>query len=294
MSQLFRTWTLVLLSALLCAAGCQRRTATPLPPAVPGLPRIVSLAPSLTEMICAVGGADRLVGRTDVCNYPSNLLTHVPIVAKFGRPYLEPMLAQKPTLVLEIDLEDKSLNETLGRLGIGHQHIECRRLTDIPGAIRAIGLLVDRKEAAEQLAVAMERGIQARLAATRQVPLAQRPLVYAEIWDAPPMTAGRNSFVSELVALAGGRNLGDDLPCTYGTVSSEWVLTRNPEVILCIYMENNQHTRQAVCARTGWQTLRAVQNQRVYDGFTLDTILRPGPRVLEGVDQLHQAIQSAP
>ena len=241
-------------------------------------------------MICAVGGSELLVGRTDVCNYPSNQLSQVPIVAKFGRPYLESMLAQKPTLVLDIDLEDQSLHATWERLGIGHQHVECKHLADIPSALRTVGRLSNTSATAEKLASSLESGLRDRQAAANKRPLAERPLVYVEIWNAPAMTAGRGSFVSELVALAGGRNMGDELPSAYATVSSEWVLTRNPDIILCLYMANDPHTRAGVFSRRGWQTLRAVQNNRVYSDFTLDTILRPGPRVLEGVDQIHQAL----
>lgn len=257
---------------------------------VTNTPRIVSLAPSLTEIVCAVGGADRLIGRTDVCNYPSNLLANVPVVGGFGRPYLEPLLAQKPTLVLDVDLEDQSLGAAFERLGIGRQHIACRRLADIPPAIRTIGRLAGRIDAGNALASAIECGIRNRRAAVAQRPPEQRPLVYVEIWGDPLMAAGKNSFVSELVALAGGRNMGEELAHDYATVSTEWVLTRNPDIILCLYPSSDHGARKAVAARLGWKTLRAVQNGRVYDDFNLDTILRPGPRVLDGVEQLRRAI----
>ena|GEM_PF-395138 len=271
------------------AAGCPR--AEPPPHAAAATtPRIVSLAPNLTEIVCAVGAADRLVGRTEVCNYPSNLLANVPVVGGFGRPYLEPMLAQKPTLVLDVALEDKSLAAALERLGIGRRHIACRRLDDIPCAVRTIGRLAGRIDAAGTLAGSIESGIRNRREAIGNVPLGRRPLVYVEIWGEPLMTVGKDSFVSELVELAGGRNLGDELALDYGTVSTEWVLTRNPEIILCLYPSVDHHASKTVAARLGWQTLRAVQNSRVYDTFSLDTILRPGPRVLDGAEQLRLAI----
>lgn len=274
--------------AIALLSGCRRNT--PPPAVAPSMPRIVSLAPSLTEMVCAVGGAHRLVGRTDVCNFPSNLLATVPVVAGFGRPYLEPLLEQKPTVVLDVDLEDQSMGATLARLGIRHQHVECRRLGDIPGAIRMIGRLADCPDAGNTLAGSIEERIRARQAAVASVPPERRPLVFVEIWGDPLMTAGRNSFVSELVALAGGRNLGDELAHDYGTVSTEWVLERNPEIVLCLYPGAGHQAVKIVASRLGWQTIRAVQHGRVYDGFDLDTILRPGPRVLDGVEQLRRVI----
>jgi iron complex transport system substrate-binding protein len=274
----------------LLASGCHRNAPQPPSAVATGTPRIVSLAPNLTEIVCAVGGANRLVGRTEVCNYPANLLVNVPVVGGFGRPYLEPLLAQKPTLVLDVDLEDKALGAAFERLGIGRQHIACRRLADIPPAVRTIGQLAGRIDAGNALADSIESGIRNRRVALAQMPPEQRPLVYVEIWGDPPMTVGKNSFVSELVALAGGRNMGDELAHDYAAVSTEWVLTHNPDIILCLYPSDGHHARTTVASRMGWQTLRAVQNGRVYDDFNLDTILRPGPRVLDGVEQLRRAI----
>jgi iron complex transport system substrate-binding protein len=276
-------------TALLVLAPACRPKNGPAPTATDGS-RLVSLAPNLTEIVCAVGGADRLVGRTDVCNYPSGIVSQVPVVAAFGRPYLEPLLAQKPTLVLETALEDKAMGVTLDRLGIGHRHVPCRRLAEIPGAIRSIGRLAGRVDAGETLATAIEQGIRIRQDAVSGLSPAQRPLVFVELWGDPLMTAGKSSFISELVALAGGRNLGDELTQDYATVSTEWVIERNPEVILCLYAGANHQARRNVAARLGWQNLAAVQHGRVYDELNLDTVLRPGPRVLEGVEQLRRVL----
>ena len=108
------------------------------------------------------------------------------------------------------------------------------------------------------------------------------------------MTAGRNSFVAELVTLAGGRNLGDELTQDYVTVSTEWLLQRDPDLIICLYPGALRTQYAATNKKLGWAALRAVQAGRVYSDFTIDTILRPGPRVLDGIEQLRQVIATAP
>jgi iron complex transport system substrate-binding protein len=280
------------LMALLLVTGCSRQAPPPAtPPATPAVPRLVSLAPNLTELICAVGGADRLVGRTDVCNYPSNLIANIPIVGGFGRPYLEPLLNQQPTLVLDVALADKSIGAALNRLGIARRQIACQRLDDIPRAARLIGQLAGYPADGEALARRLADGIRTRRDAVTQTPTAQRPTVYVELWD---MTAGRNSFVAELVALAGGHNIGDELAQDYVTVSTEWLLQRDPDLIICLYPGALRTQYAATNKKLGWAALRAVQAGRVYSDFTIDTILRPGPRVLEGLEQLRQVIAAAP
>ncbi len=278
-----------LLAVLLLTAGCTR-TGAPAPADVAGV-RVVSLAPSLTEIVAGVGGADRLVGRTDVCNYPPAVVRHVPIVGAFGRPFLEAVAAQKPTVLLDVGLEDETQAASLASLRIARRHIPCQHLDDVPAAIRAVGGIVARQHAADALAQKIATVIRERRATLAQTPAAKRPLVFAVIWSDPLIVAGRNSFVSELVTLAGGRNLGDDLPRDYAEVSMEWVLERNPDIVLCLFHDASQHARQAVMARAGWQTLRAVQTGQVYDAFDLDTILRPGPRVLDGLNQMQRAIE---
>ena len=112
----------VFLAVFAFGAGCRRAASPEVAPTTNAI-RVVSLAPNITEIVCAVGGADCLVGRTDVCNYPTGIVARVPVVAGFGRPFLEPIFAQKPTLVLDAALEDVSLGTAMERLGIARRHI---------------------------------------------------------------------------------------------------------------------------------------------------------------------------
>ena len=118
----------------------------------------------------------------------------------------------------------------------------------------------------------------------------ERPLVYIEIWNDPIYTIGKKSFLSELIYLAGGKNVGDESGREYFKASDEWVISKKPDIILCLYMARDTSAVDSVMARAGWNTVPAVRNRRVYDGFENNLVLRPGPRVLEGIKVLKEKI----
>jgi iron complex transport system substrate-binding protein len=106
------------------------------------------------------------------------------------------------------------------------------------------------------------------------------------------MTAGKMSFVSELVRLAGGRNIGDEMEKDYAQVSSEWVVSRKPDIVLCFGTPAKGEGRKAVLSRAGWAEIPAVRNGRVYDKLSTDVLTRPGPRVLDGIEELRACISN--
>lgn len=261
----------------------------PAPAPRPDAPvRVVSLAPNLTEIVCAVGAADTLVGRTDFCTYPPNVVSNVPVIGGFGQPSLELLVAARPTHVIEVDLEDETIGRRIGELGIAHRRIPCRSLDDIPRAIHEVGRIVRHSGEADAMAAQMA----ARIGQLRSTPASTNaPRVFVEIWSDPLMTAGRDSFVADLIRLAGGRNVGDAAEQDYYEVSNEWVITQNPDVIVCLVMAGTVPARELAMKRPGWDVIRAVRAGRVYDRLPHDILTRPGPRVLDGIEQLRMAIQ---
>ena len=250
--------------------------------------RVVSLAPSLTEIVCAVGGADSLAGRTSACDYPPHVITNIPVIGEFGKPSLERLLAESPTLVLTIDLADETVGKKIETLGLHRERIRCRSLDDIPSAIEKVGVLLDKTDAASTLAAGIREEIRALRSDADKT--TNRPTVYIETWHDPPWTAGKNTFLSELVWLAGGRNIGDEIDKEHFQASPEWVVSKNPDIILCLYMSLEGAAKNAVTERPGWKNVAAVRNGKVYDGFNNDLLLRPGPRVVEGIHQLKERI----
>jgi len=280
--------SVILFCGLLLCVGCPRAHVES--PAPGSDIRIVSLAPSLTEIICAVGGGDLLVGRTSACDYPPDVVGKVPVVGDFGVPSLEILASVRPTIVLDVDLSDETTAVRIENLGLARKRIKCHELKDIAPAIREIGMICGRRDRAEALARRIESGI-ARW--RREADASEgRPSVYAEIWHDPLTTVGRGAFLSELIQLAGGRNIGDAVAGGYFQMSPEHVLAENPNVILCLYMTGGGYGAQAVGARPGWGEVDAVRREAVFDDLNNDIILRPGPRVLEGIQALRTCMES--
>ena len=259
----------------------------------PAHPRLVSLAPNLTEIICALDGMGQLAGRSSACNYPATLKGKVAIVGDFGVPSLERIVATHPAAVLYTDLADISLDLKLRRAGLNPIHVACSRLDDIPEAITRVGALLHREPNARRLAGSLRERIAAARAA---IPTGPAPRVLVLIWNDPLTAAGRGTFISDLITLAGGRNIGDEINRDYFQVSREWVLARDPEVIFCFFMANDKPVRQLVLNMPGWERLTAVRQSRVFDGFDNDLVVRPGPRVMEGLALIrpHIRMDSAP
>lgn len=277
---------------VLVLAGCGRPTA--MVPRSGEAQRIVSLAPSLTEILFAIGAGDSMVGRTDVCNYPSAAET-VPVVGRFGRPLLEAMAVQKPSHVWYVDLEDQSQPALFQRLGWSAEQIPCNRLDDIPTAILTLGHHTGRTNEATRLAADLSNGVAARRsAAAASNETKKAPSVLVVVWWDPLMTVGEPSFIADLVTLAGGRLITEEMNRDYFTISEEWVLRQNPDVIVCLDAARPGAAADRLRAATGWRALAAVTSGRIYDDFNLDTLCRPGPRVLEGADQFHAVFYAAP
>ncbi|MCL2105411.1 MAG: ABC transporter substrate-binding protein, partial [Kiritimatiellaeota bacterium] len=188
-----------LIVALLLLAGCKRMA----PPPAEGGVRLVSTAPNLTEIVFAIGAGDLLAGKTDVCDYPPEAAP-IPIVGGFGTPRLEPLLAAHPTHILESALADPSVRDRLDALGIPLVHVPCSRLDDIPAAILQIGGLTGREAQAQTLAEKIREGLHSYGRHDDDTPL---PRVFLLFAPESPITAGTDTFVSELLALAGGANV---------------------------------------------------------------------------------------
>jgi iron complex transport system substrate-binding protein len=251
-------------------------------------PRIVSLAPSLTEMIYAIGAGDHLVGKTSACDWPVEV-KRVPVVGAFGRPSLEMLASIAPDLVVDVDLADEQTGKKITALNIHREEIRCKSPEDIPHALTRLGILTGHQREADSLAGKIADGLAAFKKEAAEH--AKKPAVYLEIWDDPLWTGGKNSFTSSLISYAGGYNIGDVVGMEYFEISSEWVIRNNPDVICCMYMSRETPAAEKIRLRTGWSEVSAVRSGRIYDKLDNNIFLRPGPRILEGIARMKEMIR---
>lgn len=242
--------------------------------------RIVAMLPSHTETLFALGVGGRVVGVDDFSNYPPEA-AGIPRLGNLFNPGVEAIVAARPDLVL-LDRQIE-LAETLASAGLTVVNIHAETIDEALAAILTTGRLVNRAQAAASLVA----GIREQLAAIgRQVAPAVAPRVFYEISE-DLYTAGPRSFIGQLIAAAGGRNI---IPAELGAfpqVSPELVIRADPEVILLSDAPYGV-TPRSVASRPGWAGVSAVRNGRVI-GLTseeVDVISRPGPRLGQAVGLL--------
>ncbi len=235
--------------------------------------RIVSLAPSATETVYALGAEDRLVGVTSFCNYPPEAQKKEK-VGSYYLPSLEKIVAAKPDLVVLSAPGQEQTQAKLEGLRLKVVVLNPRTSGETLESFRLLGKVLDLEARAESLVLR----VRAQLDSVRAKAQAQAdpPLVFVEVDSAPLFTCGGKSFLGELVRIAGGRNLFEDLPRDYAVVSAELVVTGKPDVILIVHP--NAKARD-VKERLGWGAIPAVKEKRVYDGLDEDILTRPGPRI---------------
>jgi iron complex transport system substrate-binding protein len=247
--------------------------------------RIVSLAPSLTELVCALGLESLLVARSSACDYPERV-TRLPVAGDFGRPNIELLHRVRPDLVLITDLEKPALLDQLKRAGMNCLVLQCEGWDDMMSAALTISERVGMGESGADWV----SGLNSRRDALservdkhyRDQP---RPKVYIEVWGDPVTTAGGGTFLNDLVEMAGGRNIAAGLGEAYPHISAEWVIKENPDVILLAYMLPAVAVRDSLLSRPGWDSIAAVRSGRICCDIEPDLLLRPGPRMIDGAEQ---------
>jgi iron complex transport system substrate-binding protein len=238
-----------------------------------GTVRCVSLVPSITEIIYALDAGDLLKGNTNQCDYPV-AARRVYKVGDFQAPELERIMVVKPTVVFATLPVHARLIERLREMGVRVYISDPKSIGDVFAEVESVGSILGMKLKAQQLADSLRRCL------SRLPPFSDTPRVYIEIASAPLMSIGRQTFINDLIKLAGGRNIFDDVGQPYPVINPEDVAKKDPEVILIMHPGIS---RNEVGQRVGWAKISAIQSGRVYDDLDENLFFRPGPRVIEAV-----------
>ncbi|KAG0192394.1 hypothetical protein DFQ28_009347 [Apophysomyces sp. BC1034] len=260
--------------------------------------RVVSLAPSVTELIFAAGGGDRLVGTVSFSDYP-RAARNVPVIGTHAALDLERIAATRPDLIVLWwhGNQDRQI-ERLKTLRIPLFYSGPRRLADIGSTLVRLGTLLGTEPRAHESA----RAFDTRITALRQRYAGQQPVsVFFQVWDNPLMTLNGSHIVSDVISVCGGRNLFGSLGEQVPTVSTEAVIAADPDAIVTARPEPKRadppaqstgdgHDRRDEPSLRGWlrwQSMHAVARGSLF-ALDADLISRPGPRLADAAAVLCQ------
>lgn len=258
--------------------------------------RIVSLIPSHTELLFAVGAGGSVIGVTNYCDYPAEA-REIEKIGDVTAMSLEKIVALDPDLVMASRGNARELVYSLQALDVPVFVLDPQSIEDVLDAIGTVGKLIGREEAAHELL----DGYRQRLAAVKErigdLPESDRPTVFVgspfrdENW-----TPGPETFTSAVIHRAGGRNVADDLPPgTWAVYNLENIVAKDPQVLLSTLGEGQdaEEARVKFIERAkslkGWRDLHAVRNERVVL-ITENWLLRPAPRLIDAIEVLAGAL----
>jgi iron complex transport system substrate-binding protein len=272
-------YRIIVCAAMLC--GCAQTAPTASPP--PSPPRIVSLAPSITEIAYAIGCGGLLVGDTRYDDYPPAATT-LPHVADLTHVDLERLTGIAPTDVLALHDQEKEGSEIARSLNVHVEYLPNRNLDDLYADITGVGSACGREAQAGALNASLKARTAAIAAKARAAKTRPRVLFLLGL---PGFTVGKHSYLSDLIEMAGGINVAGGVDQAYPDLSGESIVAMNPDVII---VARDTPFGADVRAREPWRSVNAVKSGRVATPPTDDILERPGPRIVEGLTWLEKAI----
>lgn len=242
--------------------------------------RVVSLSPSVTEVLFAIGAQDEIVGVTEYCDTPVAAQS-LPVMGGWKNSDVSRVVAQKPDIVFTSSIVQNKIHNDLKKQNVNVVHLDPKTVHEVFESFIVIGNHVNRTEEAQKLVDKCKTELNSINPSNKKV------RVYCEEW---PMMVSCN-WVPEMIALAGGKGLGTMGQISH-TVSFDDVKTFDPDCIVVSWCGFGTNvSKDKITTRDGWSGLRAVQNKKV---FVVDDSLlnRPGPRLVEGVKALASIFSS--
>lgn len=243
--------------------------------------RIISLAPNLTENIFAVGAGDRLVGVTTFCNYPEDA-QKIQKVGDTLNPNIETIIALKPQIVFV---------STASQLETFMKTLEAQNITvfvmapkDLNGVLANLRQLGDIFGTPERTTILLNELQERIIAVEEQVRDKPKTKTFVQISKEPLFTIGKESFITEIIERAGGISVTKDVPTAYPKISKETALALNPDAIILSESPDNLEPNDI------FKNSAAVKTKKVFK-ISADVLSRPGPRIVDGLEQIAEALK---
>lgn len=259
--------------------------------AITSLPkRIVSLAPSNTEILFALGLEDSIVGVTDYCDYPEAAKTKTR-VSGYSTPDLERLVSLQPDLIVAESIHEKTALPALEQLGMTVYVTEALTIDSIKNDISVLGKITGKASAASRVLDTMNSKIASVVSKTQNLGPEQRLRILYVNWHDPIWTMGRNNYINDVIVKAGGNNIYADDFEKSRAVSLESVIARNPQVIFVSGMgTTGDVVYNGIVNEVRLYNVDAVLNNRIYKMGDANLIERPGPRIVDGLIEVSKMI----
>ncbi len=249
--------------------------------------KIISLAPSNTEILFALGAGAQVIARDEFSNYPDAATKLQSIGGSMGKYDLEKITSLQPDLILASPLNTpdqiKSFETATKNVVVIPNP---NTLDDLYANLELVGRLTGHQADAEKLVASLKD--RAKAVTDKLAGVTDKPKVFYEL-DATdpskPWTAGKGSFIDLLISLAGGQNVAAKLEGSYAQMSQEELIVQNPDYILLGDALYGGIKPEQVAARAGWDAINAVKNNHVL-AFNDDLVSRPGPRLIDGLEAI--------
>jgi iron complex transport system substrate-binding protein len=275
--------------------------------------RIVSLSPSSTEILFAIGAGDSVVGITEYCNHPPDLKARIEAgeltrIGGYWESSIGAIMALKPDLVListarcTVKTKKRKVNckpeyETtaqvaaqLRSLGLNVLPLDPHSMNDVLNNILLVGRVIGNAAEATSLVEKLRHRIET--VAEKSKAASHRPKVYFEVWNNPYISVSSGTWIGDLINLAGGANIFGNAVSEWPIIDPEDIIQRNPDILVFPVISDVPRfwgSFEDVKKRSGWKNINAVRNGNLYE-VPRDFISRPGPRLVEALEMLEKII----
>ena len=248
--------------------------------------RIISLVPSHTESLFALGLDKKVVAVTKYDNYPADVQQKVEYSFEDSlNPNSEQIVALKPDLIV-LGAHNPDLIENLKKLNIPVVKYDPQNIEAVYQTIDSLGKITNQNQKASEIVKEMkekEKSIEEKIATIKKT---DKKRVFVEV--SPELfTPGKGTFMDELVQKAGGVNIATD--AGWIQLNEEKIIQQNPQVILDTYGYYDKNAKANILTRKNWSTVDAIQQKQVVD-LDSDLVTRPGPRIIDGLETIAKAI----